>query len=42
MHDDTEYPEPDTFLPERFLDENGNINKDVRDPLSVAFGFGRR
>lgn len=42
MHDEEEYPDPDIFLPERFLDENGKINKEIRDPMSVAFGFGRR
>ncbi|KAF9447572.1 cytochrome P450 [Macrolepiota fuliginosa MF-IS2] len=42
MHNEEDYPDPDTFLPERFLDPNGNIDKTVRDPMSVAFGFGRR
>jgi hypothetical protein len=42
MHDEEEYPEPDTYLPERHLDENGNLGNTVRDPLSIAFGFGRR
>jgi cytochrome P450 len=42
MHNEAEYPEPDQFLPERYLDENGKINTKVRDPMSIAFGFGRR
>ncbi|KAJ3573817.1 hypothetical protein NP233_g2189 [Leucocoprinus birnbaumii] len=42
MHNENEYPNPDTYLPERHIDENGKINKKVRDPMSIAFGFGRR
>ncbi|KAJ7874655.1 cytochrome P450 [Mycena leptocephala] len=41
LHDETMYPEPFKFKPERFLLPNGQPNPDVRDPLS-AFGFGRR
>ena len=37
-----EYPHPEDFMPERFLDKEGNINPDVADPSSVVFGFGRR
>lgn len=33
------YPSPSQFLPERFLDDDGNLNGDT---VSVAFGFGRR
>ncbi|TCD66360.1 hypothetical protein EIP91_001466 [Steccherinum ochraceum] len=36
------YPNPDRFLPERFLRGDGTINPDVRDPTTLAFGFGRR
>jgi hypothetical protein len=42
MHDETEYPNHDEYLPERFLNEDGKLNKNVRDPVSIAFGFGRR
>ncbi|KAF9479967.1 cytochrome P450 [Pholiota conissans] len=37
--DEERYPEPHLFKPERFLDENGEINDD--DHI-LAFGFGRR
>ncbi|THH30750.1 hypothetical protein EUX98_g3442 [Antrodiella citrinella] len=37
-----DYPEPDQFRPERFLDKDGNIDPLVRDPTTIAFGFGRR
>jgi len=33
------YPNPSQFSPERFLDDNGNLNDDT---VSIAFGFGRR
>ncbi|KAJ3565869.1 hypothetical protein NP233_g7367 [Leucocoprinus birnbaumii] len=33
---------PDRFRPERFLDEKGQVNPDVKDPRDIAFGFGRR
>ena len=41
MHDETEYPDPDRFLPERFL-KNGKLNPAVRDPSDFIFGYGRR
>ncbi|KAI0826821.1 CyP450 monooxygenase [Trametes gibbosa] len=41
LHNPEEYPDPDSFLPERFI-KNGRLNPDVRDPATVAFGFGRR
>jgi len=40
LHDETEYPEPFAFLPERWILKDGQ--KEPRDPEKVAFGFGRR
>ncbi|KAF9050229.1 cytochrome P450 [Panaeolus papilionaceus] len=37
-HDETRYPNPMTFKPERFLDEQG----EVIDDRIMAYGFGRR
>src|ERR1700748_3180133 len=53
LHDPEDYPEPMEFRPERFLEvrEDGTrkdsensfvLRKDVPDPRTVAFGFGRR
>ncbi|KAH8103605.1 CyP450 monooxygenase [Cristinia sonorae] len=42
LHNPEDYPSPEEFKPERFLDEDGNIDPSVRDPTVVAFGFGRR
>ncbi|KAI0649657.1 cytochrome P450 [Trametes meyenii] len=39
LHDPTAYPDPDSFRPERWL---GVDSEDVRHPLNIAFGFGRR
>ncbi len=36
------YPDPETFQPERFLLESGELNPDVLDPAEMAFGYGRR
>ncbi|KAK7692396.1 hypothetical protein QCA50_004021 [Cerrena zonata] len=41
LHDPDDYPDPERFNPGRFL-KDGRINPDVRDPLQLAFGFGRR
>ena len=38
-HDESMYPDPYTFNPERFFDENGKLNDDNR---VLAYGFGRR
>ena len=41
LHDSEVYPEPERFLPERFV-KDGKLNPDIMDPATVAFGFGRR
>lgn len=41
LHDETLYPDPFDFKPDRFL-KDGQINKGVRDPAFATFGFGRR
>ncbi|KAI0698605.1 CyP450 monooxygenase [Cytidiella melzeri] len=41
LHDPQEYPEPESFNPERFM-KDGAVNTEVRDPSTLAFGFGRR
>ena len=41
LHDESVYPEPDVFNPERFL-KDGKLDPDVRPPEAFAFGFGRR
>ncbi len=38
-HDEDVYPEPFAFKPERFFDENGNLNQNDR---ILSYGFGRR
>ena len=38
--DETRYPDPEAFIPERYLDSEGMLNDD--DPAEFAFGFGRR
>ncbi|TFK85641.1 CyP450 monooxygenase [Polyporus arcularius HHB13444] len=39
--DPTIYPDPETFMPERWL-KDGRLNPDVRDSETIAFGYGRR
>ncbi|KAF9223624.1 cytochrome P450 [Gyrodon lividus] len=38
-HNEEKYPKPFDFIPERFLDTDGNLNDDT---VGFAFGFGRR
>jgi cytochrome P450 len=41
LYDERDYPDPHEFRPERFL-KNGQLDSSVRDPMDIAFGFGRR
>jgi cytochrome P450 len=40
-HDEEVYPNAEAFKPERFIN-NGTLNKEIRDPRDIVFGFGRR
>ncbi|KAJ3566173.1 hypothetical protein NP233_g7167 [Leucocoprinus birnbaumii] len=42
FHDEKMYPNPQEFIPERFLTRDGKLNTEVQDPSVAAFGFGRR
>ncbi|KAI9067057.1 cytochrome P450 [Trametes sanguinea] len=42
LHDEKMYPDPERYNPDRFLLPDGTLNPAVRDPTTVAFGFGRR
>ncbi len=41
LHDPEAYPDPERFMPERFL-KDGKLDPDVCDPGRFAFGYGRR
>jgi cytochrome P450 len=39
--DEEVYPDAEFFKPERFF-KDGTLNKEIRDPRDIVFGFGRR
>ncbi|KAI0348407.1 cytochrome P450 [Trametopsis cervina] len=41
LHDDAIYRQPHAFNPDRFM-KGGKLNPDMRDPVTAAFGYGRR
>ncbi|EJD43158.1 cytochrome P450 [Auricularia subglabra TFB-10046 SS5] len=41
LQDEHMYPDPATYLPERFL-KDGRVIEDILDPRCAVFGFGRR
>lgn len=41
LHNEIEYPNADLFNPDRFM-KGGALDPSIRDPATVAFGFGRR
>ena len=42
-HDESVYSDPDSFRPERWLTEDGQLDRSAVSLLdSVVFGFGRR
>ncbi|KAI0654052.1 cytochrome P450 [Cubamyces menziesii] len=41
LHDPELWPDPDAFLPDRFM-KDGSFNDEVFDPANIAFSAGRR
>ncbi|KAF8661206.1 hypothetical protein AX16_001486 [Volvariella volvacea WC 439] len=41
LHDETVYPNPSKFNPDRFL-KDGKLDPNIQDPEDIVFGFGRR
>ncbi|PPQ90149.1 hypothetical protein CVT25_012460 [Psilocybe cyanescens] len=42
MRNETMYPDPDSFIPERFMEKLSPELEKKRNPKNFAFGFGRR
>ena len=42
MQNEAMFPNPQVFDPDRHIDEDGRIRKDMIDPVPPSFGFGRR
>lgn len=44
LHDPNIFPDPSSFHPERFLNEDGSLKslEKHEDPVEIGFGFGRR
>lgn len=45
MHDESHFPDPASFKPERWLDESGNLKDSAESPINpwaAVFGYGRR
>jgi cytochrome P450 len=43
LHDETHFPQPENFKPDRYLNETGTLRtlRREEDPTEIAFGFGR-
>ncbi|KAJ8462540.1 hypothetical protein ONZ45_g17894 [Pleurotus djamor] len=42
FRDESIFPKPDRFMPERFLTADGKINQKLTEIVEFGFGFGRR
>ncbi|EKM55851.1 uncharacterized protein PHACADRAFT_195903 [Phanerochaete carnosa HHB-10118-sp] len=42
LHDETRYPNPEAFVPERFPTPEGELDSNAPDPREACFGYGKR
>lgn len=42
LRNEDDYPNATTYNPSRFLTLDGKLNPEIRDPFTIAIGFGRR